>query len=150
MLSRLAVPRALRSGHLWLRQGLAGAIDRGGKTGVAARRVVELLEPHVAREEEFALPPLSLLPVLARGGTVSDEAGALAMTDRLRAEMSRMIGEHDEIAVALHALIVAAQSEGHPGIADLAKELVHYAETEEEVLYPAALLVGELLKSRRA
>jgi len=146
----LSVPRTLRSGHRELRQDLAVAVALGGRTGLAARRVEELIQPHVAREEEFALPPLSLLGPLTRGEDVPDPEGALALTHRLEAELDRLVREHDEIASALQGLMAAAQAEGRQGVADFAKELIRHFETEEELLYPAALLVGILLRRRTA
>ena len=108
----------------------------------------ELIQPHVAREEEFAFPPLSLLGALARGEVVPDPEGALAMTDRLKTELDRLVGEHNEIAGALQGLLAAAQGEDRPAVVEFAKEFIRHFETEEDLLYPAALLVGMMLRRR--
>ena len=44
------------------------------------------------------------------------------------------------------ARAVAARAEGHTQYADFAEELKLHARTEEEVMYPAAVLVGEYIK----
>ena len=56
-----------------------------------------------------------------------------------------MLQEHTAVIAALNELADAAHVEGKPEHAEIARKLVHYARTEEEVLYPAALLVGRLL-----
>jgi hypothetical protein len=41
-----------------------------------------------------------------------------------------------------------AIQEKQPGFARLAQKLILHAQGEEEVLYPAAILVGEVLKTK--
>ena len=67
------------------------------------------------------------------------------MAHRLKADLSQMLLEHKEIVAALEALKEAASSEGNAAAAHFAEKLVLHAQTEEEVLYPAAILVGEYL-----
>lgn len=40
----------------------------------------------------------------------------------------------------------AGKAEHKPQAERLAEELMHHAQTEEQVMYPAAMLVGEYLK----
>jgi len=49
---------------------------------------------------------------------------------------------------ALEKLVAAARQEGKPEYALFADKLMLHAQNEEEVLYPAAILVGEYLKLR--
>jgi iron-sulfur cluster repair protein YtfE (RIC family) len=72
----------------------------------------------------------------------------LRMTATLRSEMPRMLAEHQRIRAAVEALRLAAVSENVSAAAALADELARHAQTEEEVLYPAALLVGDLIRAR--
>lgn len=122
------------------------AVEAGGRTGEAARRVADLLHDHFIKEEEFALPPLAALSALARGAPIPDPGGILKLAERLKVELSRLVYEHDEIVRALQVLIVTAKADQKPEIVRFAEQLVLHAETEEEVLYPAAILVGEYLK----
>ena len=91
-------------------------------------------------------PPLGLLPALAEGKVLPEMEAAVAMAHRLKADLGHMLQEHREIVVALEALKEAANSEGNAAAAHFAEKLKLHAQTEEEVLYPAAILVGEYLK----
>jgi hypothetical protein len=60
-------PKSLKAEHQELHAELANATKAGGKTGTAAQNVAKALHPHFLKEEEYALPPLGLLQVLAEG-----------------------------------------------------------------------------------
>lgn len=98
------------------------------------------------REEEFALPPLGLLASLANGAVEPDMAGVLALTDELETALPGMLAEHKEIVAALGDLEAAANAENKPQYARFAGKLIQHARTEEEVLYPAALLIGRYVR----
>jgi len=104
------------------------------------------LHSHFVKEEEFALPPLGLLPLLTEGKVTSEMKGVLIMTDKLKTGLSLMLAEHKAIVAALTILANAAEEEKMPEYARFAERLKLHAQTEEEVLYPAAILVGEYLK----
>ena len=70
------------------------------------------------------------------------------LTDRLRADLPHMLDEHREVVGALRRLADVAKQERKPGAAAFADKLRLHAETEEQVLYPAAILVGEYVKGR--
>jgi len=105
-----------------------------------------LLDAHFKSEEEFALPPLGLLRPLAEGRATPAMRDVVALTDRLKAEMPRMLREHSALVSALEELDAAAKAERHPEVRGFVDELTAHAQTEEQVLYPAAILVGEYLK----
>ena len=94
------------------------------------------------------MPPLGLLSMLAQGQVTPEMRDVLAMTDKLKAELPRMVEEHQAIVAALEKLVAAARQEGKPEYALFADKLMLHAQNEEEVLYPAAILVGEYLKLR--
>lgn len=142
----LNIPQSLKAEHAELHEELARAIKAGGKVEEAAKAVAELLHPHFEKEEEYALPPLGLLSSLAEGRSTPEMRSALVMTDRLRADLPKMLQEHKAIVAALEKLMVAARHENKPEYALFAEKLVMHARNEEEVLYPAAILVGEYLK----
>lgn len=141
----LKTPQSLRAEHDELHAQLAQAIGSGGATGKAAVKVARALHPHFLKEEEYALPPLGLLPALAEGRVLPEMEAAVAMAYRLKADLGHMLQEHKEIVAALEALKEAASSEGNAAAAHFAEKLVLHAQTEEEVLYPASILVGEYL-----
>ena len=59
-----------------------------------------------------------------------------------------MLAEHQTIVDALHRLRDAAQRAGRSEIVDFAQQLIQHARTEEEVMYPAAILVGKFVRQR--
>ena len=142
----LEIPTALKAEHEKLHADLSAATKLAGKTGEAARHVAAALHEHFVSEEEFALPPLALLGPIAGGHATPDMRTVVAMTDRLKAEMPRMLEEHKAIVRALDELGRAATAERHPDVSRFVDELKAHAQTEEQVLYPSAILVGEWLK----
>lgn len=75
-------------------------------------------------------------------------AEVLAPTDRLQAEWPAMLAEHQAIVAALQQLSQAAQRAGRDDHVVFAADLVQHARMEEEVMYPAAVLVGDLVRER--
>lgn len=141
-----SIPEPLRAEHAELHTELVDATKAGGRVGEAAKEVARRLHPHFVREEEFALPPLALLGSLATGGATPAMADVLALTDKLQAELPGMLAEHKEIVAALGDLEAAANAENQPHYARFAAKLIQHARTEEEVLYPAALLIGRYVR----
>lgn len=140
---KFEIPKPLQVEHEELHATLVRATKAPGAVGEAAREVARLLHPHFVAEEEFALPPLGLLSALASGGATPEMAQVLAMTRRLKAELPKMLAEHARIVGALEKLRAAARAAGMAEYGHFADALVLHARTEEEVLYPAAILVGE-------
>jgi hypothetical protein len=147
----IEIPESVRREHEAIHSALVAATRAPGRVGVAAEALAEVLHPHFVREEEIALPPLALLAPLASGAPVPEAASSTAadMAGALRAEMPRMLEEHVRIRAAVAELRAAAESVGAQAQVELADEIALHARTEEEVLYPAALLVGDLLRARR-
>lgn len=129
---------------------MANAIKVGGNTGDAAREVAKLMHPHFLKEEEYALPPLGLLPELSAGKVSEEMLKVLKLTDKLESELPQMLIEHKATVKALQRLVDAATAERRLEQAQFARRLMAHALTEEEVSYPAALLVGRYLKAMLA
>ena len=152
---KLKIPESLELEHQDLHEQLYKGIKEGGKVGEAAKAVADVLHPHFEKEEEYALPPLGLLPSLSseqekiEGKITQDERdNIITMTDKLKQDLSHMIKEHNEIVVALNNLIEIAKTENKTEVVQFAEKLKLHAKTEEQVLYPAAILIGEYLKLR--
>lgn len=139
------VPEPLKAEHDELHATLSAAIQAPGRVGEAAQAVARLLHPHFVKEEAYALPPLGALPALARGEPVPEAAEIIAMADRLQTELPAMVQEHQAIIAALDDFASAARDANRPEYVQFAEKLVLHARTEEEVLYPAAILVGRYL-----
>ena len=142
------IPAAIQAEHERIHADLQALTTQTGKTGEAAKRVAAVLHEHFQREEELALPPLGLLAPIASSGTTPQMRDVLALTDRLKTEMPRMLREHKAILQALGELERVAKAERRAEGIQFAEELKAHAQTEEQVLYPAALLVGEYIKAR--
>ena len=140
------IPKSIKLEHEELHESLEEATMEPGPVGDAAKAVQEVLQPHFLKEEEFALPPLGLLSKLSNGQITLEMKDAITMADRLRAELNQMLKEHREIVVRLKTLTEAALKENKLDYVQFAEKLTLHAQTEEEVLYPAAILVGEYLK----
>jgi hemerythrin superfamily protein len=148
MIMELKVPQSIQIEHEELHQDLANALKAGGKTGEATRAVMKILQPHMAREEEFVAPALALLRKVAAGRFSDEMAAHLPHIAALRGEIPRMLQEHGLMVDALRRLMQAAIEEKQPGFARLAQRLITHAQEEEEILYPAALLCGDALIAR--
>jgi hypothetical protein len=142
------IPRPLEVTHEELHAELVKATKSGGRTGEAAKAVAKVLHPHFVKEEEYALPPLGLLVALSQGKIEKGMAAAIETTDKLEAELPQMLAEHKAVVAALEALVDAAKAENKPDAAQLAEKLILHAQTEEQVSYPAALLIGRYLKAK--
>ena len=148
-MATMSIPQSLQVEHRAIHEALEAAIKAPGRTGAAAREVAAVLGPHFKREDEIALPPLGLLAPLARGERPAGMSEALAMSDALRKELPRMLAEHKQIRAATETLRAAAREEKATVHAQFAEELLRHAQSEEEVLYPAAVLVGDNGERRR-
>lgn len=139
-------PITLHEEHEELHKMLKDATKLSGKTGEAAKEVARVLHPHFIKEEEYALPPLGLLPMLAEGKILPEMKTVIAMTDKLKTELPEMLAEHKQIEAALQGLLKASRAENHPEATLFAEQLMEHAKMEEVVSYPTAILIGEYLK----
>lgn len=143
---KFEIPSPLKIEHEELHSTLVRATRQADPVGAAAKVVAMLLHPHFVKEEQFALPPLALLGPLARGEWKGEMTEVLGLTDKLQAELPQMLAEHRAIVAALDKLEEAAAAQGTPEYAEFAAKLKLHAQTEEEVSYPTAILVGEYVK----
>jgi hypothetical protein len=146
----IQIPQSLQTEHQAIHDALEEAIQAPGRVGAAAKELAAVLGPHFKREDEIALPPLGLLAPLAAGDSPAGMEAALAMTDALRKELPRMLEEHKQIRSATEKLRTAAREAKASAQERFAEDLALHARTEEEVLYPAAILVGDVIRGRMA
>jgi hypothetical protein len=144
----IAIPASLRAEHEEIHAELLRATKAAGRVGAAARALARVLDPHFEREQQIALPPLGLLAPLARGEATPEMRAVLPMTDSLRAELPKMLAEHKTIRAATLRLSEAARAAGNTRVAQLADKLKLHAQSEEEMFYPAAVLVGDLVRAK--
>lgn len=143
-----AIPGSLKAEHEELHAVLGAATREEGELGVAASAVAELMHPHFLKEEEYALPPLGLLRDLSHGDVTPDMKGVLSLTDKLKADLDQMLKEHQLIVAALDSLATVAARAGRTEYVEFTEALKLHAQTEEEVSYPAAILIGEYVRAK--
>lgn len=142
---KLAIPEPLKIEHKELFEALEEATRAGGATGEAASQAMAALKPHFEKEERYALPQLGALESLSKeGATIPAELrqDLIARTIQFRAQLPAMLDEHKKISAALAKMQKAAKAEKNEDVAWLAEKIMGHAAMEEQILYPAALLVG--------
>jgi hypothetical protein len=144
--SAMQTPPSIATEHRELHEVLARASKESGEVGRAAVELETALAPHFKREEEIATPPLGLLPKLAREGASADMRAVLPMTDALERELPQMLREHEVIRAAVTKFRAAAVKAGRDEYVRFSDGLAAHARQEEEILYPAAVLVGRYVK----
>lgn len=142
------IPASMRAEHEAIHAALERATKTPGAVGQAARALATVLHPHFVREEQIALPPLGLLAPLARGEFTDAMLDVLPLTDSLRAELPHMLQEHVTIRAATEKLGQVARAERNATVVRLAEQLALHAKSEEEMFYPAAVLVGDVVRAR--
>lgn len=143
----IRTPQSIAAEHHELHETLAAATREQGALGETARALEARLAPHFKREEEIATPPLGLLPALAKAPATEEMRAVLPMTDALERELQQMLREHDAIRAAVTALRAAAVTAKRDEYVRFADGLAAHARQEEEILYPAAIAVGRLVKA---
>lgn len=141
----IETPPSIAAEHRELHEVLAKAAQEGGELGRAARELEKALAPHFKREEEIATPPLGLLPSLAKGEATTEMRAVLPMTTALEKELPQMLREHAVIRAAVQKLRAAAVAAKRSEYVRFSDHLAAHAKQEEEILYPAAILVGRYL-----
>jgi hypothetical protein len=144
----LTTPTPLKSEHQALLAEINQALKLEGRTGKAAQLAARLIERHFAKKEEFALPPLGLLPALAQGVIEPGMAAAINMAARLHDELPDLLAEQRAVVAALEELMAAAESEGHAELVGFAEKMMLHEEIEQQVTYPTAILIGKYLQLR--
>jgi hypothetical protein len=144
----IEIPEPLKAEHEELHAELVALTTAPGKVGETARNVATLLHPHFVKEEEYGLPPLGLLASIAQGGVTPEMESVIPMTERLKRELPQMLAEHREVVGALDQLAAAGRAESRADAERFAEKLRLHAATEEQVLYPAAILVGQHVRAR--
>jgi iron-sulfur cluster repair protein YtfE (RIC family) len=142
---KFEILKSMREEHEALHTELLRASKEPSAIGAAATELMRLMKPHIEKEERYGMPPLALLARLAKGEVDNDMGKVLELTERLKTELPAMLAEHKFITRALHRLIEAARKGDRVELAELAVRLVHHMRLEEEIIYPASLLVGEVV-----
>lgn len=142
----LQIPSSLKTEHAEIQSQLAIALKAGGDTERAAKKVAKLLHEHFLKEEDYAFPLLALLPGVTDSKDIPHRNEIVRQSERFQRELPQMLEEHKTIVEALRSLADAARKENKAEQLHFVEKLKLHAQTEEQILYPAALLVGAYLK----
>lgn len=145
---KLKGPESLREEHEAFIDGLKSRSTSKGETGAALGRLLKLLEPHVEREDELVLPLLGALHGVAAGLPLESSGAVMRLYERYAGQYGNMFAEHLPIRQALKSAKAAARKEGRDDVVEILDALAHHSRVEEEVLYPAALLIGKAASPR--
>jgi hypothetical protein len=140
------IPQSIRLEHENTVEQLTNLSRKHGPLGVEASKALALFKAHLQREQEFILPPLSLLLQLADGKTSPDMKWAIAMADRVRSERELTYQEHTKITDAMNALAAAARKDAEA--LDFARGAVADSLNDVELLEPMSIVIGEYPKSK--
>jgi hypothetical protein len=142
------IPQSLRVEHDETIERLSMLAKRPGPVGAEARKALVVFKRHAVREQEFILPPLTLLPLLADGKVTPDMAWAVAMADRVKAEQEQIFEEHTQVTEVLNALVVAATKAHDKEAAEFAEAAAADSLNDVELLEPTVLLIGDYLRAK--
>ncbi|MGZ5191265.1 MAG: hemerythrin domain-containing protein [Flavisolibacter sp.] len=140
------VPSSIKKEHEYLLEKIHKITLFHDSTGLAAVKLNDLMQHHFKEEENLVLPPLGLLPLLTSGKLPEQSKEVIQLCEKLKSQLSHLSVEHQLIKAYMDELMQAAANENHPEIIEFEKELQKHANTEEEVFFPTAILIGEYLK----
>ena len=147
-LAQHEIPQSLAVEHAETIERLTTLSKHPGEVGTVARKALELFRRHEARESEYILPPLTLLPVLADGKVTPDMAWAVAMADRVKADREVIFEEHTKITDIANALVNAGRRAHDAEAVEFAQAAVADSLNDIELLEPTVLVIGDYVRAR--
>lgn len=142
----LQSPDSLVQENHEIRAGLMDIIAAGGQTGAAAQNLANLVFPHLQNQLEFVFPPLGLLQLVTTGNVTPDMKAALPLIQKVKENYSEILSLHIAIIAQADNLVTIARQEKKQEAIDLANRIRFYAKSEEEVIFPTDILLGEFIK----
>jgi hypothetical protein len=142
----LQVPQSIRHEHQQILSRLDHfAQGKDNETAVAAQKAAAFLKGHYANEEQFVLPPLSLLPRIAKGEISKDMEPAIAMADRTKSALPDFGNDHIKITSLMNDLIAVGKKKDDD-LVRLATRVAAQSLNDIEVNQPTAILIGDYLR----
>jgi hypothetical protein len=142
------IPQSLKLEHENTLEQLTALTRRSGAVGVEARKALGLFKRHVQREQDYIVPPLTLLPLLADGKFSPDMKWAIAMADRVKADREQIFQEHAQITDAMNALATAARQARDAGALSFAEGAVADSLNDVELIEPMTIVIGDYLRAK--
>ena len=140
------VPSSIKETHDDLLKKIHQLTTYKGKGQSIAKELEELMLYHFKEEEDFILPPLSLLPSLASGQIPAQSKELIILIDKMTTKMNYITAEHQKITVLIDKLKLVAAAENMAEIIEFEKEINMHSTNKEELFFPSVILIGEYLK----
>jgi len=144
------IPQAIRLEHVEVLARLTAFSHRRGAVGAEARKLLEMMKVHFRREEDFIMPPLTLLQSLSHGQVTPDMKWAVAMADRVKAERELIFEEHTRITEGQSLLLAAAERAHDKEVAEFARGAAADALADMELMEPMNVVIGDYLRLKLA
>ncbi len=140
------VPSSIKKTHEQLLEQIHKITLYKNSSAAIAIKLDSLMQHHFKEEEDLILPPLGLLPLLANNQIPEQSKDVILLSKNIKTMMTHMSVEHQLISAYIEELKKAADKQQLSEIMDFEKEVHQHANSEEEVYFPAAIMVGEYLK----
>ena len=140
------VPSSIKKTHATLLEQIHKMTLYKDSSGRVAIKLEGMMEHHFKEEEDFILPPLGLLPLLANDQIPEQSKEIIHLSEKVKSQLNHMSAEHQLIKAYLEELKQASNIENLPEIIEFENEVFKHATSEEEVFFPASILIGEYLK----
>lgn len=146
----LVKPSSLEKEHKEIHEKLESLVSSTGNTAAVAKEVQSVLQPHFEEEEKLSITVLGAFQPYVNG-TLTEVAKdqAIQLSQQFKQKYPTMLEEHKQIVSALSKLESTAISENRQDALSLISELRNHAMNEEQVTYPATIVIGELLELKK-
>ena len=146
----LVKPPSLEEEHKEIHEKLEKIVSSSGDTANMAKQVQSIMQPHFEKEEQLSIPVLGALQPYVNG-TLTEETRnqVIKISQQFKQEYPSMLEEHKQIVAALDNLENIAMKENRQDVISFIAELKSHAMNEEQVTYPATIVVGELLELKK-
>lgn len=140
------VPSSIKAEHKYLLDQIRKISLFRDSTGIVATKLRDLMQHHFQEEEDFVLPALGLLPLLASGQVPEQRKELIRFTEEFKLQLTHLDVEHQLISAYVKELKQVATKENNVAVIEFENDLHKHAMSEEEIFFPAAVLIGEYLK----
>lgn len=146
----LVKPSSLEEEHKEIHEKLEKIVSSSGDTANIAKQVQSIMQPHFEKEEQLSIPVLGALQPYVNGILTEETKNqAIQISQKFKQEYPTMLEEHKQIVVALDNLENTAMKENRQDVLSFIADLKSHAMNEEQVTYPATIVVGELLELKK-
>ncbi len=144
------IPSSIQITHVLLLEQIHKMTLYKDSSGRVAIKIEDMMKHHFTEEENYILPTLGLLPLLANGQIPQQYDDVILLSEKAKSLMDHMSAEHQLITAYIKELKDVSNNDNLSEIIDFENQVSKHAISEEEVLFPAAILVGEYLKLKSA